>query len=139
MFEDQFYKQKIGLAIGSSLSPFVAELVMDHVFKKLEERFNSQEVKFKTKYVDDSFCIVQCGKVEEVLGFFNGFHQRVKFTHECHKNVLNFLDVTVMRDEENHLTFKHYKKETYTGRMIHRCSNAPDYVKRNTYLNTLRK
>ena len=57
MFEGHFYEQKNGLAIGSSLSPIVAEIVMDHIFNKLGESFNSQEVKFKTKYVDDSFAL----------------------------------------------------------------------------------
>ena len=52
-YNNTFYSQITGLAMGSPLSAIVSEIVLDNLFHKINVKYNN-DVKFKTKYVDDS-------------------------------------------------------------------------------------
>ena len=67
--------------------------------------------------------------------YVNSFHNFVKFTHEKDYNTMNFLDITLIRNNDNNILFKHYKKPTYTGRIINFLSNQPYHYKFNTVVN----
>jgi len=69
----------------------------------------------------------------------NNFHSRLKFTRETSHTELNFLDITILRINDNKLLFRHYKKDMYTGRIINFHSNTPRHVKWNTACNILRR
>ena len=139
IFDGVVYKQVNGLAIGSSLPPIVAELVLDHVFGLLDLCFGKNDIKFKVKYVDDSLFILKSRYFNDVLKFVNSFHSRLRFTYEKSMTNINFLDMTILRDANNQIKFKHYKKDTYTGRLINSYFNTPSHFKRNTAINILGK
>ena len=66
-YQGEIYSQKNGLAIGSALSPIIAELVLDHLFKEIDRVFKTDEIKFRIKYADDSFFILRSDVFDEVL------------------------------------------------------------------------
>jgi hypothetical protein len=129
-YDNVYYAQVEGVAMGSPLSPIVAEIVLDNLFRTINEK---NEVRFIVKYVDDSLCIINKNYVNDILVYMNNYHNRLQFTCEHEKDgSINFLDVTIFRTCNLDLKFRHYKKPTYTGRIINYNSNQPDYVKKNT-------
>ncbi|XP_018313144.1 uncharacterized protein [Mycetomoellerius zeteki] len=94
VFDSVIYKQNYGTPMGSPLSPVIADLVM-------------------RKYVDDIIMAAPDSSVSSSLDIFNSQHPRFKFTMEVGGDRLNFLDVTVIRDDE--LTeFDWYHKPTFS-------------------------
>ncbi|XP_049792346.1 uncharacterized protein LOC126199468 [Schistocerca nitens] len=126
-----FYEQLEGVAMGSPLSPVVANFFM--------EQFEAQALDSATckpkvwyRYVDDTFVVWSHG--EEQLGEFlrplNSLHANITFTMEVEKDKkLPFLDVLVTRDGEN-LGHSVYRKPTHTDRYLHKLSNHHPSQKR---------
>jgi len=56
------------------------------------------------RYVDDIFMIIPAKKLNSVLITFNNYHLRLKFTHKVKNNMLNFLNISVIRDNGNIIT-----------------------------------
>ena len=88
-----------------------------------------------TKFVDDSFFIIKNQIFDEIFQFLNSLDKRINFTYGKNSQSLNFLDLTLIRSEINSILFCHYKKPTYTGRIIHNLSNQPFHFKFNTACN----
>ena len=89
-FEGKTYSQVEGLAMGSLLSPVIADLVLDELFDLVERRFGT-DILFMTKYVDDSLFFIHKRIHGPLLNYLNGFHNRIKFEYEneCN-NTVNF-------------------------------------------------
>jgi Reverse transcriptase (RNA-dependent DNA polymerase)/GIY-YIG catalytic domain len=115
-FNDTFYKQDFGTSMGNALSPFLANLFMSRLEKKL-----LGEGKIPTKwyrYVDDVFCIIQKNELENTLINLNSQYPSIKFTHETEVDgILPFLDLEIIRNN-NKIEFGIYKKPTSTKRYI---------------------
>ena len=136
-FENEFYIQIDGLPMGSSLSPVVADLVLDRLFQNLKQFFG-MDIKFIIKYVDDTFAIIKKEKLNDILEFLNSYDANIKFTYELEKNQsINFLDLTIQKDHNGKVTLKHFKKSIQTSRLINYYSHQPEYQKFNTAKNQL--
>ena len=118
-FHDKFFEQTDGAAMGSPLSPVIANLYME----RLEE--NALQTapllpRLWLRYVDDAFVICPHGQ-DELQRFhkhLNGQHPNIKFTIEHEKeNKLAFLDILVTRSETRLCTGV-YCKPTHTDRYI---------------------
>lgn len=84
--------------MGSPLSPMVANLVMEELEEWALSRLTFV-VPFYKRYVDDILVAVPRDGTDEICNTFNGFHERLKFTHEKETNRrINFLDVTLSSD-----------------------------------------
>ena len=125
-FQDKYYEQIEGAAMGSPLSPIVANLFMEN----LEEeaiRSSPLQPKLWRRYVDDTFVIWPHGQ-EELQRFhqhLNGIHPSIHFTMEEEKEcTLPFLDVLVSRGHDKLLTSV-YRKPTHTERYIRLSSHHP--------------
>ena len=122
MFNDKVFEQPSGLAMGSPLSPFLAEVFMNHLevhrISKLK-RFNDHVVKWY-RYVDDVFAIFR-GSESDVVDFvsdINILHPNIKFTYELeNNNSLPFLDLNVIKTRKS-LSFEIYRKNTTTDHII---------------------
>jgi len=67
--------------------------------------------------------------VEKILNIFNGLHSRLQFTAEIGEELLNFLDVTIIKNK-NYLEFNWYHKPTFLERYLNYLSQHPVSQKR---------
>ena len=81
VYRNQFFEQAEGAAVGSPVSPVVANLFMEHIE---EEVINSSlhKVRFWRRYVHDTFCFLQKSSVENVLNVLNSISPTINFTVE---------------------------------------------------------
>ena len=116
-FNGIVYSQTSGLAMGSSLSPFLSELFM----AALEEAMSKKRFfpRCWIRYVDDIFCIIKRTHLRIFLKMLNEHHPSIKFTFEEEQNGrLPFLDLLVIRNAENVIELDIYRKQTSTERFI---------------------
>jgi hypothetical protein len=108
-----FFQQTKGLAMGSKLSPILANLYAAHVENGIvSEKLREGSLKFYSRYVDDSFLII---KKSEKLNFFHKINFRsdsLTYTIENSvNNSLPYLDCTVYFDlETGKIETKHFEK-----------------------------
>ena len=123
-FSDNFYEQKDGTAMGSPLSPVVANIFMED-FEMTALSTADFQPKVWFRYVDDTFVIWQHGSdhLQDFLQHLNGLHERIQFTFDTETSgCLPFLDVMVER-KGNRLSTDIYRKPTHTDAYLHYRSN----------------
>ena len=139
-FNGEGFKQKFGVAMGSPLSPILANLCMEFVEKDILD-YCPPHLKplIWVRYVDDIFIVFK-GTPEEFNNFFeyvNSFVPSIKFTaeHES-ENKLPFLDVMVFHDPIVHsFKFSVFRKETNAENYIHFFSFHSNQIKTNIIMN----
>ncbi|KYN09785.1 hypothetical protein ALC57_18089, partial [Trachymyrmex cornetzi] len=72
---------------------------------------------FYVRYVDDILLITESSDYEEILNIFNSYHPRLKFTMEEGGDTINFLNITLIK-ENNHIICNWYRKPTFSGRFL---------------------
>nr|CAX83713.1 reverse transcriptase [Schistosoma japonicum] len=118
-FRGDLYKQTEGVAMGSPVSPIVANLFMH----SLETNALSKCVyppKLWLRYVDDTFIITKRDALDELFENVNSISNKIKFTKEIetadHK--LSFLDCLIERKQDNYLKINIFRKPTYSGKYL---------------------
>ncbi|KAJ8939043.1 hypothetical protein NQ318_007674 [Aromia moschata] len=115
------------MAMGNSLSSFIANLFMSKFETKVKDKFEYfPRVWFR--YVDDIFAVFNTKAIslDNFVAKLNNRFPTIKFTYEVeHNEQLPFLDVLVIRNSENKLEFDVYRKETATLRYIPNDSHHP--------------
>ena len=84
-YNNEFYKQNFGIAMGSPLSASIANLVME----SLEDNCISNlifSLPFYKRYVDDILTAVKHENVNNILNCFNNYNINLKFTAELENN-----------------------------------------------------
>ena len=141
-FNNKLYKQPDGLAMGSCLSPFLADLFMDHLENNFILTNNNSEIIHWFRYVDDCLCILNCDAhgAENLFKKLNNIHPKISFTLEVESNQkINFLDLTITKTFGK-LEFSIYRKPTQTDHLIPYHSNHPQQHKMasfHCYINRL--
>ena len=123
-FQDAFYEQVDGAAMGSPLLPIVANIYMESMETRALETFHAKP-KFWVHYVDDTFVLWQHGeeKLETFHKHLNSQHSSIQFTKEVEcDNKIPFLDVLIERTETG-ITTRVYRKKTHTDQYIHYTSH----------------
>ena len=115
LFQGQYYEQTQGAAMGSPVSPVLANLYMEF----FEDRALSTAVnppRWWKRFVDDTFVILKKDKKEEFLQHINSVDPSIQFTTEEQKEdgSMPFLDILVTPQEDGTLTSKAYRKPTHT-------------------------
>ena len=122
-YNNNTYKQIRGLPMGSSLSPALADLVLEKLISSTMA-IVEDSVSFMSRYVDDLLLIIQEDQVDNVLAQFNSFHPNVQFTIERELDKkLNFLELTICRNNDNTLTTTWFRKTTASLRYMNFYSN----------------
>ena len=128
-FNDKYYQQINGLPIGLSVSPILADLVIQDIEETVMKSFKKY-IYFYGRFVDDSYILVNKDKLDLVFNSFNSVNNRINFTCELEKEQkLNFLDILVIKNEDSSITFDIYKKPTFSGRYVNYFSNHSIGVK----------
>ena len=138
-FNDSFYQQIEGVAMGSPLACILANLFMEYFETQLRHQCPHQPIIW-WRYVDDIICIWPHG-MERFQSFLDGLNQLVpsiNFTTEWEVYdgdsgiaTLPFLDVLIHRSLTG-VTFSIYRKSSHCHMYIHYFSNHPPHVKKGT-------
>ena len=72
IYDSEYYEQLHGAAMGSPISPVIANLFMEH----FESLAVDERMRFWKRYVDDVFCILKKNDLDDALHDLNSiFHQ----------------------------------------------------------------
>jgi hypothetical protein len=127
-FNNEFYKQQTGLAMGAPSSAILAEIYLQSVeHHEIYDILIKNKIKGYFRYVDDILIVYDTDttNINNVLHQFNNIHADIQYTKEDEiNNTINFLDVTIHRTEKK-LTYNIYRKPTTTDTMIHYTSCHP--------------
>ena len=102
-YEGQYYQQNDRVAMGSPLSPIVANIYMymEH-FKEMALETADEASLMWLKYVDNTFSLRSHGteEISQFLGHINNIQPSIQFTMEVHveDNKLPFVEVLTVRD-----------------------------------------
>ena len=129
-FNEEYYRQHDGLAMGSPLAPILADIFMTHLENKLMAHLRNAGILWYKRYVDDTFAIIdKNANINDIIKILNSFHPAIQFTSTKEENdELPFLDVLVRRANDK-LETSVYRKPTYTGLLIHWTSFVPKSYK----------
>ena len=87
MYNDEYYDQVDGVAMGSPLGPVLANLFMGVHENKWLGDYNGPPVLFYKRYVDDIFCMFETKEdAHSFLDYLNSKHRNIKFTIEGEEN-----------------------------------------------------
>ena len=96
-FQGHMYQQVDGVAMGSPLGPFLAEVFMTYIERKLENTIASMTL-YK-RYVDDILVIAESHEhIRNIVHEFNHVHPNTTATVELENNdEIPFLDIQIHR------------------------------------------
>lgn len=120
-FDGEFYEQNCGVAMGSPLSPVVANLFMEN-FESKALASSHLLPKLWKRFVDDTCVIWFHGKekLELIFLHLNNQSSSIKFTmeFECICS-LPFLDILLSRNDDGSFSHQVYHKKTHTKQYLH--------------------
>ena len=129
----QVYQQKFGTAMGSPVSPIVANLFMEDLEQRaMETAPDDLRPKLWKRYVDDTLEVIRRGKVVEWSEHLNRMDPTgsIKFTHEEETdNSIPFLDTHIHRRYDGSIKVKVYRKKTHTNQYLTFDSHHPLHQK----------
>ena len=118
-FQDQFYEQVEGAAMGSPVSPIVANLYIEYLEQKALSTA-PHTPRFWHRYVDDTFVIHKEVNKQGFLQHINSVELAIKFTVEDNKEdgSIPFLDTIVKPEVDDTLSITVYRKPTHTDQYL---------------------
>jgi predicted GIY-YIG superfamily endonuclease len=134
-FDNKFYQQNNGLAMGGVLSGILAEIVLQRLEQDTLKNLEQKAIKLLhySRYIDDAFAAIIAEKVTEVTEEFNKFHPKIQFTTEIEREgQLPYLDILITRNiQNNKLSTSVYRKPTDSGIYLNFNSNQHISVHRS--------
>lgn len=132
-FNDQWYLQVSGTAMGKKYAPSYANIDMAILEEEVLERVPRKPLVF-LRFLDDIFIIWTYSR-EEFMEFFqylNNYRESIKFQHNISDESVDFLDVTIYKGNkfkhEGTLDTKVYCKPTDTHELLHKSSFHPKHT-----------
>ena len=120
MFDNQYYDQIDGVAMGSSLGPILADIFMFDFENKVFDTFDGNLPLLYKGYVDEFFLVFNDrDDCELFYEYINKQHPNIKFTLDIEENEsLPFLDVLVSMSADGVVSTSLYQKDTFSGLMM---------------------
>ena len=97
-FNDNYYLQIQGTAMGTKMAPAYANIFMGNLEKELLE-IGSGKILVWKRFIDDIFIVWDGSEAEfkQHMETINTLHNTIKFTHECSDHEITFLDLTLYK------------------------------------------
>ena len=104
-FQGRFHEQTEGAAVGSPISPIVANLFTEDLEVQAIRTSPSSPALWK-RYVDDTFTIIKKVNRSSFLDNLNSIHPNIKFSSEETRSdgSMPFLDILITPKEDGSLT-----------------------------------
>ena len=129
-FDDKFYLQVHGTAMGTQFAPNYANMFMT----KIEHNAEHDKTPLLWKrFIDDIFISWPHSEVEllQFLNHINTVHPTIQFEMEHSKNQVLFLDTTIFINKEQKLQSTLYVKPTDICSLLHKQSFHPETCKQS--------
>ena len=151
-FNDEFWHQLVGTAMGTKFAPPYACLTMGYLeetklYPRLPLMFSpsvcSMIIDFFRRYIDDCFQPwLRSANIDVFLDLLNDLHPDISFTMEKGVKVqgskrsifyikLNFLDITIILHQDGRIETDIFYKDTNTHDYLNYYSSHPKHVKDN--------
>ena len=128
-YRRQQYKLLDGVAMGSPVSPIVADIFMEDLEDKTFATYDATP-RVWYRFVDDVITVVKKHNTQGLLLHHNQQHGRIQFTMEVENSgSLPFMDIRITRQPQGELTKEVYQKATHTNRYVPFSSHYPMSVK----------
>lgn len=135
LFDGQIHKQINGCAMGSNISPTIANIITNEIFDTVIPKL-SFSPRIILKYVDDILALVPRMKIDEFLRHLNAFNTRIQFTVEReHDSKLAYLDLLLLRKSDGHISCDWFQKNTASGKILNFLSHHTTQQKLNVAFN----
>ena len=136
LFQGKYYEQMQGAAMGSPISPLIANIFMEEFEVKALNSFPNPPSLW-LRFVDDTFVINKAEHSQDLLQHINNQDPHIQFTVEpTQQGSLPFLDTLVTIEPDNTFSTTVYRKPTHTDQFLHWDSNHLITAKQSVF-NTL--
>ena len=114
-FQEKFYEQVEGAAMGSPISPTVANLYMEDFEMRALNTAPQPPFMWK-RYVDDTCVIIKAAHQQSFLNHINSIDKNTQFTSEEPRpdGAIPFLDILLTPGEDRKITTSVFRKPTHT-------------------------
>jgi hypothetical protein len=129
-FDEKHYLQIGGTAMGTRVAPSFANIFMSD-FEDTYVYSWTPKPTIWLRYIDDIFCIWphSTQELEKFISHLNSCHKTIKFTAESSQSSVNFLDVTVNKNQQGVITTTLYTKPTDSHNYLRYESAHPRHCK----------
>ncbi|XP_059220768.1 uncharacterized protein LOC106081830 [Stomoxys calcitrans] len=108
-FENKLYGQQKGMPLSSSLTPVLADIVMEELLDTTTEKMNVKP-KILTKYVNNLFAIIKKSEVENTLGLLKSHNKGIQFTMKQEiEGRLSYLETVVIKQDNKLVMDYHFE------------------------------
>ena len=117
-FDNKYYRQIFGTAMGNPLSPVLADMVLESLLNTAVAQLDFKPPVLK-KYVDDLIVAISLDKLKYVHDMLNSYDKHLQFTYELEENRrLPYLDMVLVRKENQTIRTEWYSKPIASGRFL---------------------
>ena len=97
-YNGTIYRQCNGTAMGTSVAPTYANIIVYMLERRLIERFSSYIYLYK-RYLDDILLFIEASKYNEICTAFNSLHPSLIYDFTCNNTSIPFLDLVLYKGE----------------------------------------
>ena len=129
-FNQQYYSQVGGVAMGSRMDPNYACLFVGYMEEPILSTYTVFIPQLYKRYIDDIVGAASCRReeLEDFITHVSTFHPALQFTHTISRTQIPFLDITLSISGSTISTSVHYK-DTDTHNYLHYTSSHPKHCK----------
>ena len=115
IFKGRFYEQQEGAAMGSPISPIVANLYMEDLETRAVQSAQNPP-SFWRRFVDGTLTIMKSSQIESFLQHLISIEHHIHFTKEDYRSdgFMPFLDILITPREDGSLKTTVYRKPSHT-------------------------